>query len=220
MRFYRLLILAILIAGSLIPVSSVYAHHPIWSDEDITPIDNLTTSFAFYRDLPANKVHVYNFEGKQGQKLNAGINIPAVKGLETYSVSMALLGPSLPEADHDQLPPEHPENLGALLVPNEISTDFYEPFTQTLYWGRQSLEMTLPAEGEYYLIVWQGEGTAGKYVLDSGRAEAFGLGDLFRFPSWWVRVHFFFGHGPYLLAGAAVILGFTLFTIIKPRKTK
>jgi len=219
MKHNRLLIFIVIAFVLLIPTSSASAHHPMWGDEDTTVIENLTTSFAFYRNLPADKVHVYTFIGKQGQNLHAGINIPAVKGLENYSVTMALFGPSLPQADHDQLPPEHPEDLGALTFPSKISADFFESFTQTLYWGRQSIEMTLPADGEYYLVIWQPDGLAGKYVMDSGHAEVFGFGDLFLFPIWWVKVHFFFGHGAYLLAGAAVIFGFIIFRIFKRRKT-
>ena len=219
MKLNRLSILIIIVLVTLIPASSASAHHPMWGDEDTTVIDNLTTSFAFYRNLPADKVHVYTFIGKQGQNLHAGINIPAVKGLEDYSVTMALFGTTLPEADHDQLPPEHPEDLGALIFPSEVSANFFESFTQTLYWGRQSIEMTLPADGEYYLIIWQPEGLAGKYVMDSGYAEVFGFGDLFLFPIWWVRVHIFFGHGSYLFAGAAIILGLAFLTIFKRRKT-
>ena len=217
MKFNRLLILAVIALVLLIPISSASAHHPIWSDEDITAINNLTTSFAFYRNLPADKIHVYTFEGKQGQNLHAGTNIPAVKGLEDYAVTMALFGPSLPEVDHDLLPPEHPENLGALIFPSEVSADFFESFTQTLYWGRQSIEMALPADGEYYLVIWQPDGIAGKYVLDSGRAEVFGFGDLFLFPIWWVLVHIFFGHGAYLLAGT-IILGLAFSTLPRQRK--
>lgn len=219
MKLKRALILIVIALVSLIPFSNVSAHRPVWGDENVTTIDNLTTSFAFYRNLPADKVHVYTFAGKQGQSIHAGINIPAVKGLEDYSVNMALFGANLPEANHDLLPPEHPENLGALIFPSKVSANFYEPFTQTFYWGRQSIDMSLPADGEYYLVVWQPNGIAGKYVMDSGRIEEFGLGDLFLFPIWWLRVHFFFGHGAYLLAAVAVILGFIIFRIYKRRKT-
>lgn len=218
MKLNLTLILAILALVLLIPVSSASAHQPMWSNEDVTAIDNLTTSFAYYRDVPAEKIHVYTFEGKQGQNLHAGINIPAVKGLESYSVTMALFGPGLPEADHDQLPPEHPEDLGALIFPSEVSANFYEPFTQTLYWGRQSIDMTLPANGEYALVIWQTEGLTGKYVLDSGYEEVFGLGDLILLPIWWLQVHYFFGHGPFLFIGAAGFLGLILLRIFKRRK--
>ncbi len=42
--------------------------------------------------------------------------------------------------------------------------------------------------------------------MDTGYAEDFGVEAIFLMPVWWVRVHLFFGHGAYLLAGAAVIL--------------
>lgn len=219
MKLNRLLILTILVLVLLIPISSASAHRPIWGNENVTNIANLSTSFAFYRELPANKVHIYTFIGKGGENLHAGINVPAIKGLENYSVTIALFGPGLPEVDHALLPPEHPENLGAIISPSKITPDFFESFTQTLYWGRQSIDMSLPADGEYYLVVWQPDGIAGKYVMDSGHAEVFALSDLFLFPIWWVQVHFFFGHGVYLLAGAALILGFIIFKIIKRRKT-
>jgi hypothetical protein len=219
MKDNRPFILAVIVLVSLFPLSSASAHQPVWGDEDVTAIDNLTTSFAFYRDLPAGKIHLYTFEGRQGQNLHAGVNIPEVKGLEEFSVTMALLGPGLPEANHDLLPPGHPEDLGALIFPSEISTDFFEPFTQTRYWGRQNIDVPLPADGDYYLVIWQPESLAGKYVLDSGRAEVFGFGDIFLFPIWWVQAHFYFGHGAYISAGAAFILGLIIFTFIKRRKT-
>jgi len=46
----------------------------------------------------------------------------------------------------------------------------------------------------------------GKYVLDVGKAEEFGIGDLFVFPVWWVQVHRFFGQTEYLAGGADLAL--------------
>jgi hypothetical protein len=213
-----LLIIFILALVLLLPNSNASAHRPIWGDEKVTVIDNLITSYAFYRDLPADTVQTYTFMGRQGQSLHAGINIPAVKGLENYAVTMALFGPGLSEADHEQLPPEHPEDLGVMIAQSTIGDDFFEPVTQTNYWGRQNLDTTLPADGTYYLLVWQPENIAGKYVLDTGYTEDFGITSIFLLPIWWIRVHLFFGHGAYLLAGSAIIIG--LFFFGKLRKTK
>jgi hypothetical protein len=148
------------------------------------------------------------------------MQIPALKGLENYAVTMAIMGPSLPEANHDQLPPEHPEELGALVIQSWKGEDFFEPFTQTLYWGRQSVGLNLPADGTYYILVWQPEGVAGKYVMDTGYTEDFGVEALFLMPVWWVRVHLFFGHGAYLLGGAAVILIVGIFVLLRRRRKK
>ena len=202
----------ILIAVMLAFPTAAYAHRPVWGeDAGVTKIENLSTSFAFYREFKTEKNHAYSFEGKTGQSLHAGIQIPAIKGLEAYSVSMAILGPGFPEVDEALLPPNHPENLGALIFPTETTSDFFEPFTQTNYWGRQRADLTLPADGTYYILIWNPEGKPGKYIMDSGRAETFEPQDFFLFPIWWLRIRIYFGQGPYLallsLSIVAVIAG-------------
>jgi hypothetical protein len=81
---------------------------------------------------------------------------------------------------------------GGVIVESVKSEDFYEPFTQTDYWGRQTLELDLPESGTYYLMIWQPQGETGKYVLDTGREEVFGPADLFRFPLWWIETRLYF----------------------------
>jgi len=192
-------------------VGPAQAHQPIWGAETgVTTIPNLSTSFAVYRDLKAPaQVDYYALAAKAGDRLWAGINIPAVPGLEHYGVTVALFGPGLPLADPAAVPFEYPDGVGAVLFNSQPGADFFEPFTQTNYWGRQRFDLTLPETGTYYLAVWNPAGQTGKYVMDTGRAEVFGPGDIFNFPIWWVRVHLFFGHGPYLagLAAALVVLG-------------
>ena len=219
MKQFRILMLLAFVIVTFTPLISASAHQPVWGEDGIVTISNLVTSYAFYRDLPADKVDIYTFEGKAGQHLHAGMQIPAIKGLENYTVTMALFGPGLPEADHDQLPAEHPEDLGALIFPTSKSKDFFETFTQTNYWGRQIIETTLPEDGIYYLIVWQPDNITGKYVMDTGYQEDFGLDAIFLMPVWWVRVHLFFGHGVYLLAGAGILAAGAFF-FLKRQKTK
>jgi hypothetical protein len=215
----RVLLFSLLLLILLLPGSSASAHKPIWDEHDgVLTIPDLTTSYAFYRDLPAGKVDVYKFHGQAAQLFSAGMHIPDLAELQQYSVNVALFGPGLPEADHAQLPPEHPENLGALIFPSVVRADFFESFTQTNYLGRQSMSATLPADGDYYLLVWQPDGIAGKYVLDSGSIERFTPGDLFRFPLWWVQVHVFFGQGPLLIGVGGVILAAAVFYIYRRRK--
>ena len=221
MKKLKQIIFILSIAILLIPFSSVFAHRPLWG-EQYGPIEipNLSTSFAVYRDLAPDQIDVYIFKAKTGQELHAGIQIPAVKGLRGYGVTVALFGPGLPEADPNALPPDHPDDLGAMIFPSRVTEDFFEPFTQTNYWGRQEIEFNLPSAGTYYLLIWQPDGQAGKYVLDTGRAEVFGPGDLFRFPVWWIRVHIFFGHGPWLALAAALILLAVGLLVIRKRYRK
>ena len=219
MQHVQRLLFGLVLLSLFVPGATASAHKPIWGEEDgIIKIPDLVTSYAFYRDLPSGKVDAYFLEGKEGQQFNFGVQIPDLEGLQDYEVTVALFGPGLPEGDKSQLPPDHPEDLGALIFPSAITEEFFETFTQTNYLGRQKITTTLPADGDYYLLVWQPDGLAGKYVLDSGHAENFAPGDLFLFPIWWVQVRVYFGQGPLLLAIASVILIAGIAIILRRRK--
>jgi hypothetical protein len=168
----------------------------------------------------------------EGRRFHAGINIPQLERLEGYGVSLALLGPGLPsvtgEGEHSRTADDahnhgaavHENGLelsslvaglalevdGGLLVETETSEDFFEPFTQTRYWGRQTIDLELPSSGKYYLVVWQPEGETGKYVLDTGRDEVFGLADFVRFPIWWINTRVYFEQTPQLVGGSVLLM--------------
>lgn len=219
MQHIQRFLFGLLLLSLIVPAATVSAHKPIWGEENGTiEIPDLVTSYAFYRDLPSGKVDAYYFAGKEGQQFSFGVQIPDLKDLQNYEVTVALFGPGLPEADETQLPPDHPEDLGALIFPSIITDNFFEAFTQTNYLGRQKISTTLPADGDYYLIVWQPDGLAGKYVLDTGRAENFTPGDLFLFPIWWIQVRVYFGQGPTLLAIASVFLLAGITIVLRRRK--
>ena len=68
------------------------------------------------------------------------------------------------------------------------------------------------------LLVWSPAGQAGKYVIDTGTQEVFGLTDLLRFPVWWLQVHYYFGHTPYLvMLGMSGIATFVVLRIRRQR---
>jgi hypothetical protein len=205
----------------IIPLSSVSAHYPIWGDA-LGPIkiDSVSTSYAFYQTLQADEIDVFYFDGKQGDNFHAGIQIPDIAALKNYGVSIALFGRGFPQPEESQLPPEHPEDLGAVIYPSEVTEDFYEPITQANYWGRQELDLPLPADGAYYLIVWQPEGKPGKYVMDTGYAEEFGLLNFFLLPIWWVRVqifHQYYARLVIVISAIVCAIGFSLYRRFKRR---
>ena len=65
-----------------------------------------------------------------------------------------------------------------MIYPSSNGEDFFEPFTQAYYWGRQRVYINLSEPEKYYLVVWQPNGNNGKYVLDIGTEEVFGIGDI------------------------------------------
>ena len=244
MRGYRRLFYLLAIFAIPFFTQPAQAHRPVGTNENgITTIPDATTSYAYYEALEeAGVVDVYEVSGEVGQFFHVGINIPQIEGLESYGVTLALLGPGLPALDSAALPivpHDHPEDIGmhlheedgsawlgelalsdlqGIVVASEQSEDFFEPFTQTRYWGRQELQLDLPATGSYYLLIWHPRGMAGKYVMDTGRAEVFGLGDLFRFPVWWVQTHLYFEHAGQLVLGAALLL--LVLALILPRRRR
>lgn len=218
---HTMLMFLLMMAAAAVPAAS--AHRPLWSgaEGEIIEIPDMSTSFALYQELSQpGQVDIYEFQAEMGDELYAGINIPQIDGLESYGVSMALVGPDLPTAESSQLPIEAPEGMGALLFPSQPSEDFYEPFTQTRFWGRQTAVSMAPADGSYYLLVWNPEGETGKYVVDVGRKEVFSAGDLLRFPVWWVKVHIYFEHTPYLLAAAGLMLAAAVTLLLRGRSRR
>ena len=57
------------------------------------------------------------------------------------------------------------------------ASEFYEPFSRTSYWERQSQRVTLPESGQYVVAVWHEEGELGRYTFVIGDKERLG-GDL------------------------------------------
>ena len=223
MKILRKLALFIQVVIALSFVSVASAHRPEWGEQGhVTEVSDIKTSRAYYRQLNSGmQVDIYSFTVGDDRSLHAGINIPAIAGLEDYQVSLALFGPGLSRNNHELLPPLHPEDLGTMIYPSSIGEDFFEPFTQTNYWGRQRMDINLPEPGKYYLVVWQPNGNSGKYVLDIGTEEVFGIDDILNFPVWWVKAHLFFEHGRMLglIAGAlAVSLGLLIFLPRRLRK--
>jgi hypothetical protein len=225
---YTICLLAVLFVTPI-----AYAHRPGEDNLDgLTEIPDPEISFAYYRQLDSSSpMDVYSFEGQGGQFFHAGINIPQLSGLENYQVNIALLGPGFPPLDsairsqdthaHGGPNPEdhveeilladlpipsdiNLEQIGGLFVANQDGEDFFEPFTQTRYWGRQELDINLPEDGRYYLLVWNPEGAEGKYVLATGTQEVFEPADLLRFPIWWLNTRLYFEQGHLILIVASI----------------
>lgn len=210
MKRYHPLILFAAILMLLVWAPAASAHRPANTNEGVTELPDISTSFAYYQELEtADAVHQFTFTAEAGDFFHAGINIPAIEGLQAYGVVMALIGPGLPPISAQSIPgtQENEYVETGIISPSTVGEDFYEPFTQTNYWGRQTLELNLPESGEYNLVIWNPQGETGKYVLDTGTKEVFGPGDLFRFPVWWISVHAYFEHTLHLIVAGLISAG-------------
>lgn len=180
---WRLAVLLAL-AATVVLASQAAAHRPYFEEQDIVPsapwrIDDPTISTVVYATLESRRdVDYFAFSGRAGQQILLEMVIPQIEGQADFAPTMALMGPGLPAA---ALPPTvaQPRGSGALLLPPPPgpAPTFFEPFSRTSYWERQSQRVALPANGGYVVAVWHPEGRVGRYGFVIGDKERPG-GDL------------------------------------------
>ena len=196
-RFKILLILIIL----TISIPQVYAHKPIQSDGTNTTFENSLhvsdhkISWAIYEELQKYQTKFYSFEAKKDDSFYASIVIPKLERLENYKPNIAIIGEGIPIQNFHKINAELP--LGGIIVykyDGEIpSKEFYEPFGQATYWERQEIRITIPQDGLYYIVVFDNQGSEGKYSLAIGTIESFSLIDLITIlPTAWLDTKIFF----------------------------
>ena len=163
---------------------SAFAHRPYFEEDDIRAgkpwvIDNPTISTVIYATLqnPCD-VDYYAFDGRAGQSILLELTIPQISGQEDFAPNLALMGPGLPAT---KLPARvaRPAKTGGLLLPPPPgpAETFFEPFSRTSYWERQSQRVTLPQDGRYVVAVWHPDRQLGRYGFVIGDREVPG-GDL------------------------------------------
>ncbi len=175
--YYVLSALTVIVILAL-TVGRADAHQPFFEDRDHTlaqpyPISDPTVSTALYATLqgPAD-VDYFTFPGRTDQEVLIEMVIPQIVGQKKFAPTVALLGPGLPAGD---LPDKvaRPAGAGVRILgpkPGKAPT-FFEPYTRTSYWRRQSARITLPADGTYWVAVYHPGGAAGRYVLSLGDRE-------------------------------------------------
>lgn len=161
----------------LLPLSGARAHQPFFEEQDLerdSPwhVGDPRVSTVVYASLePAGDIDFYRLRGEAGQEVLLEVVIPQIPGQEDFAPALALLGPGLP-------PLELPDSLrlpaeGGLAIPppDGPPQPFFEPFSRTSYWERQSRRVTLPAEGTYEIVVWHPDRVSGRYALVVGDRE-------------------------------------------------
>lgn len=189
-----LMIAAFLLLATVRPAE---AHQPFFEDEDWTPdtayrVNDPTVSTALYATLDRRgDVDYVRFSGRAGQSILVGLTIPQIEGQETFTPTLALIGPGLPAT---RLPAriETPPDTGAVVLraaPGEPAS-FFEPFSRTSYWERQEEHFVLPVDGEYWVAVWSETRQVGRYTLIVGDRELPGgdIGFPFKMRAFWTPV--------------------------------
>lgn len=179
MRRYLPISLSLALIVALLAVTPASAHRPYFEEEDIVAakpwqIKDPTVSTVVYATLQsAADVDYFAFDGRQGDRILLEITIPQIDGQENFAPMMALLGPGLGSAALPARVERPASPAGSLLIepPPGPAETFFEPFSRTSYWDRQSQQMTLPADGRYVVAVWHATGETGRYGFVIGDKE-------------------------------------------------
>ncbi|MEP7200556.1 MAG: hypothetical protein ABI874_12115, partial [Chloroflexota bacterium] len=180
--------LCLLLLGSGV----AFAHKPIFVEprsnttrETATPIADADVSWAVYAQLSeVGEVNYYTFTGKRGMEVEIAMSVPKIDSTRDFGVTVALLGKGF-SRDNPRTPFALRDGEGFVSAPDSAHDEmkvFNEEFTGTVYWTRQTLRATLPADDTYTIAVYNERGQLGKYVLAIGEREEFGVQDLLDFP--------------------------------------
>ncbi|MCU0852086.1 MAG: hypothetical protein MUC90_02355 [Thermoplasmata archaeon] len=204
------------------------AHKPIFESGGETidtalEIPDPLVSYAIYAQFEPGmpQIQYYELQLEAGHLLNFQMLIPVIDELQEFAPEVLLIGPGLPAPDAgsssiiDEFAIPMPTADGIVLwsYVGAENVEEFEPFTQTTFWERQDVELTLAEAGTYFLavVVPEGDfnpGEEGKYVLAPGLEEDFGLIDYVAIPVDWVKARVFWEQSLilYLLPTFVVLL--------------
>lgn len=182
---------------AVITASPAYGHKLISHNGTHTDFDSALLipdhriSWAIYDDLGADETKFYTFDAARGDSFYAGIMVPKMDGLEEYSPSLILVSPA--RFENNPAPISTWPNTEMSRYEGEFpGNEFYEPFGQVTYWDRQEINTYIPADGRYFIVVADDEGSDGKYALAIGTIEDFsGENLLLVLPMAWLETKMF-----------------------------
>lgn len=159
----------------------------------------------------AQDVDMVKFDYKGGDHFKAIIFIPGHEELREFNPTIALIGPGLPKPD-GPLPFDLPAGMGVITATSTGTYDYFDIFTQMVYFPRAQIELDMPQTGRYYMAVWGEPIGMARYALDIGIMENFAPHVLARYPiNWWeVRDYLRWGHWPAVAVPPLLALGVLL----------
>ncbi|MCS6772988.1 MAG: alpha/beta fold hydrolase, partial [Thermoflexales bacterium] len=201
-----------LLCASLLQIRSAHAEIPILEThtpngdygllEDSPYIEEPWFMWFVLGELSsARDVDMVKFDYKGGDRFKAVIFIPGHEELRAFNPTIALIGPGLPVPE-GPLPFDLPAGYGVITATSETTYDYFDIFTQMVYFPRAQIELDMPQTGRYYVAVWGKPVGMARYALDIGIMENFAPHVLARYPiNWWeVRDYLRWGHRPAVLA--------------------
>ena len=219
----KIIILLFLI--TIISTSPAYGHKLISHDDSHRDFNSALVipdhkiSWAIYENLGVSETKFYTFDAKKGDSFYASIVIPKLEGLENYSPSIILMNDEM--FNGENIPSNIESNMQKFLYEGDYpGNEFYEPFGQVTYWERQEVKTTIPADGQYFILVLDEKNQNGKYSLAIGTIEDFSGSDFFTIlPKAWFDTKLFVNDYLSIIISIFILIGIpTLLFIIILRK--
>ena len=215
---------------SFLVTSPAYGHKLILHDDSHRSLETALVipdhkiSWAIYENLETDGAKFYTFDAKEGDSFYASIVIPKIEGLEEYA-------PNLIVMDSRTIQNSNGGNVSQLSTEKFLyegsypGREFYEPFGQVTYWERQEVKLTIPSDGQYYIIVVDEKNQSGKYSLAVGTIEDFSGSDFVTIlPQAWFETKIFVNDysaiGIFFLVIAIIIFVPTFLAIRKRNKKR
>ena len=214
-KIYFVLFLLILVSTNQAFAHKLISHDDSHRDyESALVIPDHKISWAIYENLGTNEAKYYTFDAKKGDSFYASIVIPKIQGQEFYSPTINFIEPNNDESKF---------TVQKFLYEGDYpGNEFYEPFGQVTYWERQEINLEIPYDGKYFLVVADEKNQSGKYSLAIGTIEDFSGADFFTIlPKAWFDTKIFVNDYFSLLIFFAVlfsIIGLPIFFSVKRRR--
>jgi hypothetical protein len=176
-RVFSALMIVVLI---FLPASAVFAHSPLFPGENHDPsnayqINNPAKSWAVYTTLDhTDKGDYYKFTVSKGDKIEIGLMASESPAASGFLPSFALLSPG--SDNKDTLPSyvEVPTGYGSTVINGtDPGKGSYEPFSPGWLYQVAAFTTNAPADGTYYIVVFDNAQKTGNYALPVGYIETF-----------------------------------------------
>lgn len=207
--------------------------------DDALEIPDIQVSYAIYAEFEQGAgTHFYSFPAEAGENLHFQLGVPTFDRFDGFAPEVLLIGPGLPLPDASAqqllsyysvaLPPE--TGVLSWMYDGPMYDEEFEPFTQTKFWVRQTVDTTLDVEGTYHFMIalsvalhaleGVSDGTVYKYLFAPGVEEAFGVLDFVLIPYDWYSTKVFWEENPLVFmlpTYLTVIGGLAFHAFVLPR---
>lgn len=150
--------------------------------DDARVVDDPTKSWVIYTSLDGpEQVDYYKLSLKEGDLMLLEIIVPATEGDRGFSPDMVVMGPGIEDNGTVPRQIERADGGAMVLESDDPSHLVYEPFSPSAFHELAGMEIEAPADGDYYVAVFNGTG-GGDYGLVVGKRESFSLGEWLTVP--------------------------------------